>query len=99
MSASNEVPITKDKKYRQAHPDRVKESSRLHYERNKASYREKRRQRYIQNRSEILEKLKNDRVSCPLCIGITFNRSYLPKHLSNRHALDQSTILALSDQK
>lgn len=85
--------LSKDGKYRQRHPERVKESAKRHYATHREEYAIKRRERYQLQRAEILERLKNDRVECPFCSNITFNRQYLPKHIKTRHKMDPTTVI------
>ena len=61
------------------------ESQKKHYEKHKDRILEHKRSYYQANKIQILEKIKNDRIECPYCSGITFRRLYLPKHLETRH--------------
>ena len=87
------MELTKDHKYRQRHPEKVRESAKRHYAAHREAYAIKRRERYLNQRTAILERMKNDRVECPFCANITFHRTYLPKHIKNRHKLDPTEVL------
>ena len=41
----------------------------------------------MQNRKTILEKIRNDKMECPLC-KLNYGRVYLHKHLEKRHNID-----------
>ena len=55
------------------------------YDENKEKILERKRLYYHANKERICASYRADRVCCPYCIGMTFRRCYLKKHL-RRHA-------------
>ena len=77
----------KDQRYRELHPDRIKESRHAFYQANRDEVLRKRRDKYQE------EKMAR-RVVCPLCSGITFhNQKYLTTHIQTRHGLNPDEVM------
>ena len=87
--------------YMMRHPERRRESVARYN--GKAEVRDrratKRREFYVAHRESILREQRQDRAACPLCMGITFRRLYLKRHLLSRHKLSEAEAAACVPQK
>ena len=78
-------------RYRKTHPERVKESDRKYIEKNRESRNLKKREDYMRDRNNILEKSRTDLKQCPICT-INYRRLYLPHHMVNRHKIQRENL-------
>lgn len=94
MDADNPI-LNKDQRYRLKHPDRKKQSNYNYHNANRDSINMKKKLLYQKTRVARLEKEKLDKRECPICVGISFRRLYLKKHLLTRHKLDPDRVAEL----
>jgi len=76
----------KHERYREQHPDRVKESHTTHYHRHRDVICECKRLRYAEHREAILQRMK-ERSICPLCHK-ELTKRYLHAHMLRKHGPD-----------
>ena len=79
--------MQKHKSYRERHPDRVKISSQICYQKYRDINLQKKRDRYATQK----EIFKLDVKQCPIC-QIDYRRIYLKKHMVNRHKLSEDEL-------
>ena len=78
-------------RYRERHPERVKETDRKYIEKNRESRNAKKREEYMRDRDNILEKNRTDLKQCPICTK-NYRRLYLPHHMVNRHKFQRDNL-------
>ena len=78
-------------RYRERHPERVKETDRKYIEKNRESRNAKKREEYMRDRDNILEKNRTDLKQCPSCTK-NYRRLYLPYHMVNRHKFQRENL-------
>ena len=76
----------KHERYREQHPDRVKESHTTHYHRHRDVICECKRLRYAEHREAILQRMK-ERSICPLCHK-ELTKRYSHAHMLRKHGPD-----------
>ena len=75
--------MDKHERYRQLHPERVKASHATHYHRHRDSICEHRRQQYVEQREEVLKRMRQ-RATCPIC-SKELTKRYIHAHVLRRH--------------
>lgn len=85
------VNMDKYERYRERHPERVKESDRKYIQKNRESRNTKKREEYMRDRDKILERSRTDLKQCPICT-INYRRLYLPHHMMNRHNIHKENL-------
>ena len=79
--------MQKHKTFRERHPERVKAASRASYEKYRDVYLQTKRERYELQKEDF----KQDVKQCPIC-QINYRRTYLKKHMLNRHKMSEEEL-------